>query len=169
MWGNNLPFVEKTLLKAGFFVFKLNTSLGYRSYQFKNEIRIKICRQSSEAYRIKGVIRCMTVPKNKTYVERNSNVKSNLVSFLLALSGFIFSIYMQSMAYWSNDSMLWYWVGAVLSYLFAAGSMVTLILNKNKDSILTISCLILMIVTVMLILVTTFWTTFIIIAWQSGM
>ncbi|AHZ15741.1 hypothetical protein DBK22_00910 [Bacillus velezensis] len=96
-------------------------------------------------------------------------MKSNLVSFLLALSGFIFSIYMQSMAYWSNDSMLWYWVGAVLSYLFAAGSMVTLILNKNKDSILTISCLILMIVTVMLILVTTFWTTFIIIAWQSGM
>ncbi|MGW7763075.1 DUF3902 family protein [Bacillus velezensis] len=96
-------------------------------------------------------------------------VKSNLVSFLLALSGFIFSIYMQSMAYWSNDSMLWYWVGAVLSYLFAAGSVVTLILNKNKDSILTISCLILMIVTVMLILVTTFWTTFIIIAWQSGM
>ncbi|AJK65524.1 MULTISPECIES: DUF3902 family protein [Bacillus] len=111
----------------------------------------------------------MTVPKNKTYEERNSNVKSNLVSFLLALSGFIFSIYMQSMAYWSNDSMLWYWVGAVLSYLFAAGSMVTLILNKNKDSILTISCLILMIVTVMLIFVTTFWTTFIIIAWQSGM
>ncbi|CDG25999.1 conserved membrane protein of unknown function [Bacillus velezensis UCMB5113] len=96
-------------------------------------------------------------------------MKSNLVSFLLALSGFIFSIYMQSMAYWSNDSMLWYWVGAVLSYLFAAGSMVTLILNKNKDSILTISCLILMIVTVMLIFVTTFWTTFIIIAWQSGM
>ncbi|AIU81908.1 hypothetical protein SRCM100730_03550 [Bacillus velezensis] len=96
-------------------------------------------------------------------------MKSNLVSFLLALSGFIFSIYMQSMAYWSNDSMLWYWVGAVLSYLFAAGSVVTLILNKNKDSILTISCLILMIVTVMLILVTTFWTTFIIIAWQSGM
>ncbi len=105
---------------------------------FKNEIRIKICRQSGEAYRIKGVIRCMTVPKNKTYEERNSNVKSNLVSFLLALSGFIFSIYMQSMAYWSNDSMLWYWVGAVLSYLFAAGSMVTLILHKNKDSILTI-------------------------------
>ncbi|AZJ44547.1 MULTISPECIES: DUF3902 family protein [Bacillus amyloliquefaciens group] len=136
---------------------------------FKNEIGIKICRQSGEAYRIKGVIRCMTVPKNKTYEERNSNLKSNLVSFLLALSGFIFSIYMQSMAYWSNDSMLWYWVGAVLSYLFAAGSMVTLILNKNKDSILTISCLILMIVTVMLILVTTFWTTFIIIAWQSGM
>ncbi len=65
--------------------------------------------------------------------------------------------------------MLWYWVGAVLSYLFAAGSVVTLILNKNKDSILTISCLFLMIVTVMLILVTTFWTTFIIIAWQSGM
>lgn len=92
----------------------------------------------------KGVIRCMTVPKNKTYEERNSNLKSNLVSFLLALSGFIFSIYMQSMAYWSNDSMLWYWVGAVLSYLFAAGSVVTLILNKNKDSILTISCLILM-------------------------
>ncbi len=27
MWGNNLPFTEKTLLKAGF--FKLNTSLGY--------------------------------------------------------------------------------------------------------------------------------------------
>ncbi|MFP3672119.1 DUF3902 family protein [Bacillus sp. SIMBA_031] len=111
----------------------------------------------------------MTVPENKAYEERNANLKSNLVSFLLALSGFIFSIYMQSMAYWSNDSMLWYWVGAVLSYLFAAGSMVTLILNKNKDSILTISCLILMIVTVMLILVTTFWTTFIIIAWQSGM
>ncbi|GJI63080.1 hypothetical protein BVSY1_22360 [Bacillus velezensis] len=22
MWGNNLPFTEKTLLKAGFFVFK---------------------------------------------------------------------------------------------------------------------------------------------------
>ncbi|MDJ1631332.1 DUF3902 family protein [Bacillus velezensis] len=111
----------------------------------------------------------MTVPKNKTYEERNSNVKSNLVSFLLALSGFIFSIYMQSMAYWSNDSMLWYWSVRFCRIYLLAGSMVTLILNKNKDSILTISCLILMIVTVMLILVTTFWTTFIIIAWQSGM
>ncbi|MCZ4248768.1 MULTISPECIES: hypothetical protein [Bacillus amyloliquefaciens group] len=83
--------------------------------------------------------------------------------------GFIFSIYMQSMAYWSNDSMLWYWIGAILSYIFAAGSAITLILNKNKDSVLSISCLILMIVTVMLILVTVFWTAFIIIAGQSGM
>lgn len=32
---------------------------------FKNEIGIKICRQSGEAYRIKGVIRCMTVPNIK--------------------------------------------------------------------------------------------------------
>ncbi|AJK65523.1 hypothetical protein KHU1_1566 [Bacillus amyloliquefaciens KHG19] len=39
MWGNNLPFVEKTLLKAGFFVFKLNTSLGYRSYQWIMELK----------------------------------------------------------------------------------------------------------------------------------
>ncbi|BCU86428.1 hypothetical protein KOF112_16930 [Bacillus velezensis] len=29
MWGDNLSFTEKTLLEAGFFVFKLNTSLGY--------------------------------------------------------------------------------------------------------------------------------------------
>lgn len=65
--------------------------------------------------------------------------------------------------------MLWYWIGAILSYIFAAGSAITLILNKNKDSVLSISCLILMIVTVMLILVTVFWTAFIMIAWQSGM
>ncbi|WP_425286545.1 DUF3902 family protein [Bacillus amyloliquefaciens] len=107
--------------------------------------------------------------KNKTYDERISDLKSNLISFVLALIGFIFSIYMQSMAYWSNDSMLWYWIGAILSYIFAAGSAITLILNKNKDSVLSISCLILMIVTVMLILVTVFWTAFIMIAWQSGM
>ncbi|AEB23822.1 MULTISPECIES: DUF3902 family protein [Bacillus] len=106
--------------------------------------------------------------KNKTYDERNSDLKSNLVSLVLALIGFIFSIYMQSMAYWSNDSMLWYWIGAILSYIFAAGAAVTLILNKNKDSVLSISCLILMIVTVMLFLVTIFWTTFIMIAWQSA-
>ncbi|WP_438263500.1 hypothetical protein [Bacillus siamensis] len=76
---------------------------------------------------------------------------------------------MQSMAYWSNDSMLWYWVGAILSYIFVAGSFITLNFNKNKDSVLSISCLILMILTVMLILVTVFWTAFIIIAGQSGM
>ncbi|MEC3656831.1 DUF3902 family protein [Bacillus siamensis] len=96
-------------------------------------------------------------------------MKSHLVSFVLALIGCLFSIYMQSMAYWSNDSMLWYWVGAILSYIFAAGSFITLNFNKNKDSVLSISCLILMILTVMLILVTVFWTAFIIIAGQSGM
>lgn len=34
--------------------------------------------------------------------------------------------------------MLWYWIGAILSYIFAAGSAITLILNKNKDSVLSI-------------------------------
>jgi hypothetical protein len=72
----------------------------------------------------------------------------------------------QGMAYWGpGGSFTWigFWVGAILSYCFSLSSIVCMSLNKYKLHILLVT------INIMLISATILWTTFIIIAWQSGM
>jgi len=88
----------------------------------------------------------------------------NKASFVLAFIGVVFSMMFQGMAYWGGSfTLVGFWVGAILSYFFSLSSIVCMFLNKNKLHIL------LVVINIVLISVTMLWTTFILIAWQSGM
>ncbi|WP_412839344.1 DUF3902 family protein [Bacillus paranthracis] len=95
--------------------------------------------------------------------------KSIVISLLFAILGMIFSVLFQSMAYWGSNTMVWYWVGAVLAYLLTTISLITLILIYRRTQQYTTSHKFLILLNIALILGTILWTTFIIIAWQSGM
>lgn len=94
--------------------------------------------------------------------------KANILgmsSLILAVFGCIFSIFFQSMAYWGpGGSFTWtgFWVGAILCYLCSISSIVCMFFNRGENNLLGL-------LSFVLILASTFWTTFIIIAWQSGM
>lgn len=92
--------------------------------------------------------------------------KWRITSLVLAIIGAVFSMLFQSMAYWgSHGSFTWtgFWVGAILSYFFAFSSIVCMFLNKDKLDIG------LGVINLILVMGSMLWTTFIIIAWQSGM
>jgi hypothetical protein len=88
----------------------------------------------------------------------------NKCSLVFSIIGVIFSIMFQWMAYWGG-SFTWigFWIGAILSYFFSLSSIVCMFINRGKlhFEIVTIN--------IVLISATMLWTTFIIIAWQSGM
>ncbi|WP_245959298.1 hypothetical protein [Neobacillus piezotolerans] len=87
-----------------------------------------------------------------------------IISFILTVVGLIFSIKFQSMAYWGPGGTFtwtWYWVGAFLSYFCLLMSIVCM--NKAKNNIVLTAF------NLIIILPSLLWTTFIIIAWQSGM
>jgi hypothetical protein len=89
-----------------------------------------------------------------------------VISFFLATVGLIFSIKFQSMAYWGPGgafTWIWYWVGAFLSYFCSLMAIVCMLLNKANNNVVLIAFNSIIIVPSLL------WTTFIIIAWQSGM
>lgn len=48
------------------------------------------------------------------------------IPLITSIIGFIFSMLFQDMAYWSDESMLWYWVGASLSYTFSILAIILL-------------------------------------------
>lgn len=77
------------------------------------------------------------------------------------------------MAYWSKNSMIWYWVGAVISYAFSAITLILVLIHHliDKKSIKHANMIILFvqIIGVIACFVNILLTTFIIIAWQSGM
>ncbi|MGE8207504.1 hypothetical protein ACQKP0_23810 [Heyndrickxia sp. NPDC080065] len=105
--------------------------------------------------------------KNKVGWKQINISGYSIYSLLCAIIGFTFSMLFQSMAYWGNETMLWYWVGAVLSYLFSLISITFILFFNIKETPNFISVLLLFI-SVLFIFATIFWTTFIIIAWQSG-
>lgn len=88
-----------------------------------------------------------------------------IISIVFSVVGLLFSIKFQSMAYWGPDGAFtwsWYWIGAFLSYFCSLMAVVCMILNKDKHFVfITINSII--------IAPSLLWTTFIIIAWQSGM
>ena len=81
------------------------------------------------------------------------------------------SLYFQPMAYWGLSGSLlmeWYWLGAFLAFFF---SLLSLFLNyiKAKRANKKKLDIALIILSSFLICATVIWTSFIIIAWQSGM
>ena len=91
----------------------------------------------------------------------------------MACFGFFFSLSFQDMGFWGGVkkgvpiTLLWYWVGAVLSYSFTLLSIILIcikIINKkvNKEDYVWI------LPSAIFIFATVTWTTFIIIAGQSG-
>jgi hypothetical protein len=69
--------------------------------------------------------------------------------------------------------MFWYWVGAVLSYFFSVLTLILVFIHRliDRKSIEKANVIILFaqVIGVIACFVDILWTTFIIIAWQSGM
>ncbi|MCO7125639.1 hypothetical protein NIE88_07640 [Sporolactobacillus shoreicorticis] len=91
----------------------------------------------------------------------------NLVAFILMFIGASFSSEFQQMAYWSLG-IFWYWVGAGIAYIATFAALILMVfLNKSKkEGNLVLSTKLIGIIICTLILL---WTTFVIIAGQSGM
>jgi hypothetical protein len=83
-----------------------------------------------------------------------------ILSLVFFILGVYFSGEFQAMAYWTQG-LLWYWIGAFLSYLFLIFTILTIFL-KSKSGI------ILRIISTVLVVMVASWTTFVIIAGQSG-
>ncbi|MBF4502170.1 hypothetical protein IRY55_12445 [Savagea sp. SN6] len=104
----------------------------------------------------------MTLIKKESFV---------FLSLLCAIGVFLMSSAFQSMAYWGNDST-WYWVGVVLTYFLGLIGIVFLVLAikrktiENREPAFGMS--IFRIVTFILLICGLLWTTFIIIAGNSG-
>ena len=94
----------------------------------------------------------------------------SITGFILAVAGFVFSIEFQNMAYIGGDgapSIQWYWLGALSSYVFSIISILLIVWKLNSINysgldytLRTISWL--------LIAGSCIWTTFIVVAGQSG-
>lgn len=69
--------------------------------------------------------------------------------------------------------MFWYWVGAVLSYLFSAAAILFIIIDiatkRNLGKIERVIDGLVMGGGILVTILNILWTTFVIIAWQSGM
>lgn len=86
------------------------------------------------------------------------------------MAGFVFSIESQNMEYLGENrstTMQWYWLGAILSYGLSLASIITMLLKLNSMNNSGLDY-ILRTTSTLLIMVSFTWTTFIIIAWQSG-
>ncbi|MCQ2010405.1 hypothetical protein NOM01_10305 [Sporolactobacillus sp. STSJ-5] len=92
---------------------------------------------------------------------------------LLTIVACFFGYAFQEMAYWTKNSMFWYWFGAVLAYLFSAAAITFIIIDitikRNLGTIERVIDGLVMGGGLLVIILTILWTTFIIIAWQSGM
>lgn len=92
-----------------------------------------------------------------------------LISLFFSIVGFIFSLKFQAMAYLGENTMTWYYLGAALSYIFAFIAIFFLVYLKIKNmNIKNNNYALLIYIDILLILATFIWSTFIIIAWQSG-
>jgi hypothetical protein len=97
----------------------------------------------------------------------NSIIKSPWTSLFFIIIGLIFSIKFQSFA-WGRTSLTLYWIGCSLAYFFSLLSIANLIYVRKTTVFDNLNTTI-TIITIIFILITLFWTTFIIIAGQSGM
>ncbi|MCO7128026.1 hypothetical protein NIE88_19985 [Sporolactobacillus shoreicorticis] len=92
---------------------------------------------------------------------------------IATIAACFFGYEFQEMAYWTRDSMFWYWVGAVLSYLFSAAAIIFIIIDiATKRTLGKIERVIDGVVMgggMLVAILTILWTTFVIIAGQSEM
>ncbi|MED3649744.1 hypothetical protein [Heyndrickxia sporothermodurans] len=98
-----------------------------------------------------------------------------LPPLLFSIIGFIFSLRFELMAYWGHN-MMWYWVGACVSYIFSILAIVYTLLTGIKltkidtmNSKLSFTYLITSLISIFIAMVAIILTTFIICVWQTKM
>lgn len=90
-------------------------------------------------------------------------------SLIFAIIGVVFGSVFQSMAYWDNQkTMLWYWIGAILGYIFSILAIYFLISLKSKSIKTTNIDFAFILISILLILGNILWITFVIIAWHPN-
>lgn len=97
--------------------------------------------------------------------------KNGIISFVLLLVSIVFSLNFEHMAYWNVgaiDGMIWFWIGAFLSYTF---SLLAVFWVFFKTKPCRISGVVALRLTIIFLLATgnILWTTFVILAGLSGM
>lgn len=101
------------------------------------------------------------------------NLLTGLSFLALAAIGFYFSAIFQDMAYWGvvhkgvPATLVWYWVGAALSFGFSLLSLFLIFRNSKAENASLLYSYLKFISSVMIVL-SLAWTTFVIIAGQSG-
>ena len=96
-----------------------------------------------------------------------------VISFILVLIGSYFSMIFQDMAYWGEvhkgvpNTLVWYWIGATLSYAFSISAVIIIVIRDKSGKMNTLNSY-LMFLSILLATTNFLWTTFIIIAGQSG-
>lgn len=59
--------------------------------------------------------------------------KMLVVSFILSIIGIISLFNFEAMAYWGEDTRVWFWLGAIFTYLIVFSSFLFIYLsNKNE-------------------------------------
>ncbi|QED48036.1 hypothetical protein [Cytobacillus dafuensis] len=92
-------------------------------------------------------------------------------SFILSIIGIVFGMIFQTMAYWGSSytvGMMWFWIGAFLSYAFSLTAIFLMFL-KTKELKLSIVDIVMRIIFIIISFANIVWTTFVIIAGLSGM
>jgi hypothetical protein len=100
-----------------------------------------------------------------------STVFLTIASLVLPITGLFLGWEFQNMAYWVPGNMVWYWVGAALSYLFTLLTVPILILLtiKNHTQLFKIGYSLFTYACTILVFANLFLTSLIIIAGLSGM
>jgi len=104
-------------------------------------------------------------------MEKISPFPVSVLSLILAIIGLAFDVNFQSMAYWGQNGSLtmgWYWLGAGLTYLFTFISILLLFLKKKSLKLKVID-FVFRSIGLFISVITLLWTTFVVIAWQSGL
>lgn len=58
-----------------------------------------------------------------------------VASSVLSIIGFISVWNFESMAYWGNDTMIWFWTGAIFTYLCVFSSFYFIYLSNKKQKL----------------------------------
>lgn len=101
----------------------------------------------------------------------NNLKKISIFSFILSIIGLVFGIKLQYMAYWGSSftiRMIWFSIGAFLSYAFSL-TAIFMVFFKLKNLKLSIVDFSLRIISFLIVMANLLWTTFVIIAGLSGM
>lgn len=90
------------------------------------------------------------------------------LSLICSISVFYLSILFQKMAYWGNG-LFWFWIGVGFTYtVWLVGLILWIKVFTYKDSSYSFLVVSLAILTIILLIVSFLWTTFVIIFGLSG-
>lgn len=99
-------------------------------------------------------------------------MKLKVISLVFAVIGFLFSLNFQSMA-GISDVVSWqkfvFYSGAILSYIFAIASFITLIISRKQQEEGSFKRTIISIMTIIVSVLSILITSFLLLAWSVGM